>query len=39
MLEGLPADEELVPEPNINGQPLISDFFGLGQPGQMPFNL
>jgi hypothetical protein len=39
MLVGLAAEEELVPEPNAKGQPQVYDFFGLGQPGQMPFNL
>jgi hypothetical protein len=39
MLGGLPADEEPVLEPNANSQPPVYDFFRLGQPGQMPFNL
>jgi outer membrane PBP1 activator LpoA protein len=35
----LPADEEHVPMPNAGGQPLVSDFFRLGERGQMPFYL
>lgn len=34
---GLPADEDEVPLDNGNGNPLIFDFFGLGQHGQAPF--
>jgi hypothetical protein len=35
----LPVGEEQIPETNVNGQPPQYDFFGLGQPGQMPFKL
>jgi hypothetical protein len=30
MLGGLPADEEPILELNVNGQPPVYDFFGLG---------
>jgi hypothetical protein len=39
MLGALPTDEEQVHVPNANGQTPLYDFFGLGQPGQMPFHL
>jgi hypothetical protein len=38
LLGGLPTDEDEIPFPNENGQPLAFDFFGLGQPGPAPFN-
>jgi hypothetical protein len=34
---GFAADEDAVPTENANGIPPIFNFFGLGQPGQAPF--
>jgi hypothetical protein len=39
MLGALSADEEQILVPNVAGQPLVYDFFGLGQLFQMPFHL
>jgi hypothetical protein len=36
MLGVLPADEELVPGQQVNGNPLMFDFFGLGKQGLTP---
>jgi hypothetical protein len=33
-----PADEDPIPVQEPNGGPPLFDFFGLGQPGQPPFN-
>jgi hypothetical protein len=37
-MSALPADEDLVPPQQANGQPPLFHFFGLGQPGPAPFN-
>jgi hypothetical protein len=36
LLGALPTDDEPVPIMNENGNPLIFDFFGLGQQGMAP---
>jgi hypothetical protein len=36
MLGVLPVDEELVLEQQVNGNPLMFDFFGLGKQGLTP---
>jgi hypothetical protein len=38
LLGGGPANEEPIPVLEPNGQPPLFDLFGLGQPGQPPFN-
>jgi hypothetical protein len=37
-LGALPADEDLVPPQQADGQPPLFDFFGLVQPGPAPIN-
>jgi hypothetical protein len=38
LLGNLPADEDEVPPLDPNGNPPLFDFFGLGQPGPLPFH-
>jgi hypothetical protein len=36
MLRALPVDEEAIPLPQVQDNPLSFDFFGLGQQGLAP---